>query len=205
MEESAGQWQPWFSTAVTSSAEQAHTGSHSLKVGITASHGWGVVLRNWPGFLQSAGNKAISFWAMASPGTTAGATMSVHWRTAAGVDLRVDRLVISGLSTSWQQASAVVAAPPGTAAVSLDVTSAGGAPGNTVYLDDVVVADSAVGPAPTGPPSVLDPDTSGLEGSVGQWLPWFSTAGGVLAGAGSQRQPQPAGRRERPVRMGRHP
>jgi len=50
LEASIGQWAPWFSTNLSQSSAQAHSGTESLKVDITAPDGWGVTLHNWPGF-----------------------------------------------------------------------------------------------------------------------------------------------------------
>ena len=177
LEGSTGHWIPWFSTQVASSDEQAHTGSRSLKVGINAAHGWGVTQSNFPGFAATPGNKTIGVWGRAGAGANLTATMTVHWRDAAGAELKADVLRL-GLTTAWTEVTATVAAPAGTARVAVDFTGSAGGPGDWLYLDDVTVADTAAQPPPA-PPSTggaLDHDTATLEGSSGEWLPWFSTA-----------------------------
>jgi hypothetical protein len=177
LEGSVGTWVPWFSTAVAQSTDQAHGGTHSLKVDVTAPFGWGVTQSNYPGFATAAGDKTISFWGMAGSGSGLSATMSVHWRDAAAGLLRTD-VVNLPLGSSWAQAAAVVAAPAGTAFVAIDFSNSSGGAGNVVYLDDISVTPSLVAPPPPPPPptGTLDADTSTLEGGVGAWIPWFSTA-----------------------------
>ena len=170
-------WIPWFSTTAAASTEQARSGSSSLKVSLNAPYGWGVTQSNWPGSPADAGAKTISFWGRAGSGSGLAATMSVHWRTASGVDLKTDKITLD-LGPAWAQASAMVEAPAGTARVAVDFTHSTGGPGNTFFLDDIVVGDAAAPPPPPPPsaPNALDADTAGLEGSIGTWLPWFSVA-----------------------------
>jgi len=92
LEASAGQWQPWFSTTLTSSAEQARSGDRSLRVEVTQPYGWGVIQSNWPGFVATPGPKTIRFWGLAPAAADLSATMTVHWRTAAGEDLGTEAL-----------------------------------------------------------------------------------------------------------------
>jgi hypothetical protein len=178
IEGSVGQWVPWFSSSVGRSTAQAHEGAASLRVDVTAPNGWGVQLRNSPGFAAGPGHKAISFWGRAgSPTTGLGATMTVRWRNAAGTVVGTATTSVPALTTAWQQGSAVVTAPAGTAYADVSFAHVSGRAGDLLFLDDIRVADSAVGPPP--PPSstnALDADTSTIEGSVGQWVPWFSTS-----------------------------
>jgi len=124
-----------------------------------------VQLNNWPGFATAPGPMWISFWGRSGAGSP-GATMSVDWRNASGAVFRTDTVSIPTLTTTWQQASAGVVAPPGTASVTVELTGPG-VPGDSLYVDDVVVTPGS---------SVLDADTSTLEGSTGHWVPWFSSA-----------------------------
>ncbi len=139
IESSIGQWIPWFSAATTRSGAAAHSGANSLRVDITAPYGWGVQLRNWPGFTASPGLHVVSFWAAAGSTTALSVDMAVHWRDASGHDLAVDTLSIALLTPAWQHASAIVSAPAGTAVVSVDFTNSAGGPGDSLYIDDIVV------------------------------------------------------------------
>lgn len=164
LEGSKGQWVPWFSTRVSQSALQAHGGARSLKVDVTAPHGWGVQLKNFPGFATTPGPHLIGFWGRsATPGLAA--TMKVTWRDATRAVLGTDAVTLP-LPDTWARASTLAHAPSGTAFASVDVTSPSGRAGDTIFLDDISVI--AV-------PSVLDADTATMEGSQGQWVPWFST------------------------------
>jgi len=138
IEGSLGHWVPWFSSAASRSTAQAHGGAASMQVDVTAPYGWGVQLNNWPGFAASPGPMRISFWARLRRGS-AGATMSVDWRNAAGTAIRTDTISVRRLTTTWQQASAGVVAPPGTARVTVELTGRGAA-GHSLFLDDIVVA-----------------------------------------------------------------
>jgi hypothetical protein len=44
-------------------------------------------------------------------------------------------------TTTWQQASAVVDAPPGTATFTVELSHTSGLAGDVVFVDDVVVHD----------------------------------------------------------------
>ena len=67
--------------------------------------------------------------------------MNVAWRDASGSDLRNDVVTLSGLTSTWQKATADVTAPVGTAWVSVDFRDSSGGAGSTLYLDDIVVLD----------------------------------------------------------------
>jgi hypothetical protein len=146
LEGAIGKWQDWFSTSVTRSTDQAHTGTHSLKVAMTAGGSWGVELNNWPGFdVQTSGSKQVSFWAKQGTGSVTNVRLRVTWYDA-------NEQVISyvqnpaevplTLSTNWQQAVATVTAPSGANTVHLQFLSSSGGAGNSVYIDDIVVADN---------------------------------------------------------------
>ena len=114
-EDSVGQWAGWFSADVSSSDAHAHGGSRSLRVDVTAPHGWGIQQKNWPGFAATAGAKSIGFWGMTTSGPGLSATMRVHWRDESGAVLGTEVLTLA-LNGSWAQARADVEAPPGTSA-----------------------------------------------------------------------------------------
>lgn len=145
LEGSLGRWQDWFSTTPTRTTEQAHTGTHSLKVSMNAGGSWGVELSNWPGFaVRTSGPKRVSFWARQGTGAVTNVRLRVTWYDA-------NQQVISDpqnpvevpltLSGSWQQASAAVTAPFGANTVLLQFLSSAGGAGNSVYIDDIIVAD----------------------------------------------------------------
>jgi hypothetical protein len=172
LEGSAGHWAPWFSTTIAQSTAKAEAGTHSLQINITAPYGWGVQLTNWPGFAAAPGPQTISFWGLAGTGSL-GADMQVQWRNSAGAVLATNDVAINNMTSTWQQASANVTAPAGTAFVT--VTFSGppggtGLAGNTLYLDQILV-----GSTPSTGANLLDGDTSTIEGSAGHWVPWFST------------------------------
>ncbi|MDQ1427576.1 MAG: hypothetical protein QOK39_1052 [Acidimicrobiaceae bacterium] len=175
LEGSAGHWVSWFSANVVRSTAQAHTGTGSLRVDITAPNGWGAQLNNAPGFATGAGGKTVSFWAMTGSGSGLGATLTVKWRNSAGADLQTNTVAVASLTSTWTQSTANLAAPTGTAYVNVTLSSSTGVAGNTVFFDDFSVVDNATVPPPP-PPSggALDPDTAGLESSIGRWVPWFS-------------------------------
>jgi hypothetical protein len=145
LEGAIGKWQDWFSTNPTRSTEQAHSGTHSLKVSMTAGGSWGVELSNWPGFdVRTSGPKRVSFWARQGTGAVPNVRLRVTWYDA-------NQQVISDsqnpveipltLSGSWQQATAAVTAPFGANTVHLQFLSSSGGTGNSIYIDDIVVAD----------------------------------------------------------------
>jgi len=178
IEGTVGQWVKWFSDNVSRSTAEAHNGTSSLRIDVTAPYGWGVTLKNYPGFVATPGNKALSFWAKAGSGAGLGATMSVQWRTASGATIRTDTVELPSLTTAWQQATAIVNAPAGTARVSVDFSNSSGVAGNSLFIDDVVIVDSTVAPPPPPvnfPGNLIDTDTATIEGSaLGQWVKWFS-------------------------------
>lgn len=140
IEGSAGHWSPWFNTTVAQSAAQAHSGGHSLAVAITAPF-WGIDLDNSPGFATTAGPKTISFWGLLGSGTV-DATMTVNWYDSGSNLLQSDTTSIVGLSGTWQEASANVTAPAGTATVLVTFSNAVGGGGDSLFLDDIRVLDA---------------------------------------------------------------
>ena len=141
LEGSIGHWSDWFSTTPAQSTEEAHTGTHSLKV-TTTGGSWGLQLDNWPGFATTSGNKRASFWAKLGAGSAiTSAALHVEWYQNNTL-LQTDSLPISGLSTSWQQAlSPTLVAPTGATTVNLTITSGSVPAGSIMYFDDFKVED----------------------------------------------------------------
>ncbi|HEX6416356.1 MAG TPA: right-handed parallel beta-helix repeat-containing protein [Candidatus Saccharimonadales bacterium] len=141
IEGSTGKWSGWYSASIARSSLEAHSGSNSLQVTVTGGGGWALELNNYPGFDAIAGSKTVSFWAKQGSGTITNATLRVRWRDGGGTLLQTDLVPLASLSTSWQQATASVSAPAGTAKVFLELYSNSGSTGNTLYLDDFKVGD----------------------------------------------------------------
>ncbi len=139
LENGVGQWSPWFSAAVSSSAEQAHGGSRSLRVEVTAAHGWGVTLANYPGFIAEPGPRTMGFSAMAGAGSGLAVTMTVTWRSDVGTVLGID-VIDSPLGPEWSEVSVSATAPAGTTRVGVDLTNGSGVAGDVIYIDDVTVS-----------------------------------------------------------------
>jgi hypothetical protein len=166
LERSTGEWHPWYSSAISRSSEEAHGGTHSLRVDVTAPYGWGVELANWPGFTAGHGVKRIGFWGRLGSGGAIAPKLTLRWLDADQGTLRTDAVALPELTTSaWQRASALVDAPAGTSTVLAYLTGSGSA-GTTLYLDDIIVSDA---------PNLLDPATAGGEGSLGRWVPWYAS------------------------------
>jgi hypothetical protein len=141
LEGSIGHWDSsWFNATVSRSATQAHSGTHSLQVNVTAS-GWGVQLDNFPGFQTTAGNKQLRFWAKQGSGTISNVLMRIKWFDSNQQLLQTNDVPINPLSTVWHEGTADVTAPTGTTSVFVELHSSSGSAGNTMYLDDFVIAD----------------------------------------------------------------
>ena len=166
LEGSIGQWQNWYSGNISQSAEEAHNGTHSLRVDITDPWGWGVQTANWPGFATTAGVKKISFWGKLGSGTNIQPKMIVKWLDNSHAVLQTNEVALPALTAAWQNASALVDAPEGARAALVSLNGSGN-PGDYFYLDDMVVGDA---------PNALDSDTAGGESSAGQWQSWYSAA-----------------------------
>ncbi|MBA2279485.1 right-handed parallel beta-helix repeat-containing protein [Candidatus Saccharibacteria bacterium] len=151
IENTIGKWTAWYSSTIARSADTAQTGANSLRVNVDALYGWGVTLSTHPGFAASTGNKTISFWGKNGSGNNS-ATMLVRWRDAAGTDLQTDKVVISSLSTTWQQAKADVTAPVGASFAHVDFSSGNGAAGSYFYLDEIFVGDRSTTTITSPPP-----------------------------------------------------
>ena len=164
LEGSVGEWQNWYSATVSQSNAEAHNGSHSLKVNVTDPWGWGVQTGNWPGFDTSEGLKKLSFWGKLGSGTNLQPKMTVKWLDSGYNVLQTNDVTLPVLTSTWQNVSALVDAPAGSATALVRLTGDGNA-GDSVYLDDFVVGDA---------PNILDAGTAGGEGSAGQWQDWYS-------------------------------
>ena len=138
LEGSTGAWVPWFSATASRSSTEAYAGNSSLKVSVTAPHGWGVQLNNYPGFATTAGQRTVRFWAMRGLGDGSNATMTVVWLNGTGAVLMVDKVSIPQLTATWQLGTASVVAPLGTARVWIALSGVG-AKGTTVFFDDLAV------------------------------------------------------------------
>ena len=105
LEGSTGFWKPWFSDTLTASASDGHSGRRSLRVRVTALHGWGVELKIWPGFAAQPGEHVFGFAARAeSPAVTA-ATMTVHWHHD---DIEIGSATLTlRLTDTWRETSAL--------------------------------------------------------------------------------------------------
>lgn len=145
LEGSIGAWQDWFSTSPTRSTEQAHSGTHSLKTTMTAGGSWGVELNNWPGFeVRTSGPKRVSFWAKQGTGAVSNVRLRVTWYDANDQVISDPQNPVEiplNLSTSWQEGAANVTAPSGANTVHLQFLSSSGGTGNSIYIDDITVAD----------------------------------------------------------------
>lgn len=146
LEGSLGKWQDWFSSSPTRSTDEAHTGTHSLKITMTAGGSWGTEINNWPGFdVQTSGPKRVSFWAKQGTGAVSNLRLRVTWYDANEQvisDSQNPVEVSRTLSANWQEATADVTAPSGSNTVHLQFLSASGGNGNSVYIDDIKVADN---------------------------------------------------------------
>lgn len=142
LEGSIGKWTSWFSATPTRSSAEAHSGTHSLKVDITAAFGWGVQLNDPVGFPVTPLQKSISFWAKAGAGSGLGVTMELEWLDVDEHPIGSTQTVtLSPLTSSWQQATATITPPAGVTSVNLHFVHSSGTNGNSLYIDDIVIAD----------------------------------------------------------------
>jgi hypothetical protein len=140
LEGSVGQWRNWFNTTSTRSNEQAHSGSYSLKVGVSDQF-WGVNFADTNGFPLTPGKKTVSFWGKQGSGTM-NVGISFHWLNSSHSELSTTSLALSPVTSSWQQQRVDVTPPSGTTSVAVQFTGSDGANGNWFYVDDIVVADA---------------------------------------------------------------
>ncbi len=166
LEGGVGNWSAWYSSSVSQTTEEAHSGTHSLKVNVTDGGGWGVELSNWPGFDATPGDKVLTWWAKAGSGTIT-PTMTVKWLNSSNAVLQTDTVPMSSsLTSTWQKSTSYVTAPTGTATVLVTLTG-GGSTSDYFYADDFVVGDVM---------NTVSSDTSTLEGSIGDWEAWYSSS-----------------------------
>ena len=143
LEGSIGEWQSWFSSTVAQSTAEAHSGTHSLKVNITAPFSWGVQLSDPNGYPVTTTPKYVSFWGKLGSGTNLQATMEVQWLNASHNLLRADTITSPVLTNTWQKTTSALLTPPaGTATANVVFRHATGTTGNSIYLDDIFIADS---------------------------------------------------------------
>lgn len=164
LEAGAGTWHAWYSSSISRSNSTAHTGSHSLKVDVTAPWGWGVEAANWPGYETTAGVKEISLWGKLDSGTNLQPKLRVKWLDGNYAALKTDDVILPALTNNWQQAKAIVEAPAGTA-TALVYLLGSGQPGDVIYFDDMVVGPAA---------NSVTGDSSSFEASAGNWTDWYS-------------------------------
>ena len=141
-ETNAGHWQSWYSADVATTTTGMHSGDGALQVNITDPWGWALQLDNYPGFETGAGAKRISYWAKQNSGSVSSVTLSVKWFDENGSLLQTDPLPISALTTSWQKATANVTAPAGTTNAYLSMSSSSGTTGDSILVDDILVANA---------------------------------------------------------------
>jgi len=176
-----GAWQDWYSEAVSQSATEAHSGTHSLKVDVTDPWGWAVQLSNWPGFQSSPGTKVLSLWGKVGAGNVQ-PTMTVKWMDENYAVLQTNQVSLPALTNNWQKVAVLVDAPVGTATALVSLSGSGN-PGDFLYLDDMVVGNA---------PNAVTGASGTFEGSLGQWQDWYSatvapTTEAAYRGAGSMK------------------
>jgi hypothetical protein len=141
LEGNIGKWSDWYSSTLTRSNLDAHSGSYSLQVAIDSGGGWAGQLSNFPGFATRGGDKRISFWAKQGSGSAPSVGLRVKWFDSNQTLLQTDTASIGALTTSWQQATADVTAPAAAETVFLEFFSSSGSTGNTIFADDFTVGD----------------------------------------------------------------
>jgi len=141
LEGSKGTWTNWFNVATAQSTDQAHTGTHSLKV-TPSDQFWGIESVS-TGFPVTPANKTISYWGRMSAGTMA-LSMEVTFVDAAQNPVgSTTAIPLTINAAGWVQASQDVTTPSGAESVIIKFDGANGTNGVPFYLDDIVVADKA--------------------------------------------------------------
>jgi hypothetical protein len=141
LEGSVGKWQTWYNTIVQRTATAAHDGAFGMEVVADAGGGWGVTLSNWPGFTANPGAKRVSIWARQGVAGISSATLRVQWYDADRQVVQTDDIPLAGLTSDWHEFTAQLSSPAATASVMLNLISSSGSAGNSVHIDDIVVAD----------------------------------------------------------------
>jgi len=138
LEGGLGHWQAWYSTEIARSTDGARRGRASLRIGITASDGWGVQLDNWPGFGAAPGPHRVELWVRIAAGSALDLDASVHWRDDSGKDLETS-VVMTRPDGTWQRFGDDLIAPVGTTRVWLEITGGEGRPGDALEVDEIFV------------------------------------------------------------------
>lgn len=149
LEASIGHWQEAFSANVTRSSLDAHTGTYSLMLSLYEGGTGAASVDNYPGFEVSPSEKRVSFWSKRGSGAIPSARLVLSWYDINDAVIRdgsnnpiTHTITLSGLSSSWQQATADVTPPIGTAKVYLEFLAGPGSTGNTMFVDDFVIGDA---------------------------------------------------------------
>ncbi|WP_394840967.1 right-handed parallel beta-helix repeat-containing protein [Pendulispora brunnea] len=140
LEGSTGQWSAWFSDTIAQTTNEAHGGTHSLEIAVTAPDGWGVQLANYPGYDITPGEKLVRIWAKSRTATAIQPKLTIKWLNVNREILQTDTVQLPTLTMAWQEASATVTAPAGTITVWGYLTGPGSA-GTTLYIDDISIGD----------------------------------------------------------------
>ncbi|HEX6462592.1 MAG TPA: right-handed parallel beta-helix repeat-containing protein [Candidatus Saccharimonadales bacterium] len=140
--QAVGEWQSWYSAGATASTQAAYRGTGSMQVTVTDPWGWAIQTGNWPGFAINGGEKRISYWVKQASGAISNVTLRAKWFDANQNLLQSDTITAQSLSANWQQASAVITPPQGATTVYLDTYSESGNVGDSIYIDDVVIANT---------------------------------------------------------------
>lgn len=139
LESGVGRWQSWYNATPSASSVTAKSGTNSLRVDITGSPNWGISSNNWPGYAATAGAHRMSFWTRLGSGSGLAVELVVDWFDSSNTKLQTDRVRLTGLTTTWQQASLDVVAPPGTTKVFPKFVDTTGVAGDYLFIDDIFV------------------------------------------------------------------
>jgi hypothetical protein len=141
LEGSKGTWTNWFNVATAQSTDQAHGGTHSLKV-TPSDQFWGIE-STATGFPVTPANKTISYWGKAATGTV-NISMEILFVDENQQPLGSTIAIPLTLNASgWLQASQNIPTPSGAENVIVKFDGGNGPTGGSFYLDDIVVADRA--------------------------------------------------------------
>lgn len=134
--------QDWFSTSLSTTTAQAHSGSQSLEV-TPSSTFWGII-EILPGTTVTPGHQYhFSIWVRAATTPrTIGA--SIVWQ-GAGTTTSFTSIVDS--SSGWTEMTLTAPAPAGATSVVFRAQSSTGAAGDIHYFDDMSITDLSSGSA----------------------------------------------------------
>lgn len=141
LESSIGTWVDWFNATLIQTTEQAHGGTHSLKVTMGDAF-WGVATEPY-NFPVTPADKVVSFWGRAAVENVA-VRMRIHFLDGNGDTIggNVD-IPLTLSSGQWQQASQDVPTPAGAESAVVNFLGTSGPTGSSFYLDDIQVTDKA--------------------------------------------------------------